>query len=143
MDITGRQRNELLPVFLRLDSGRQTLGGSQDVSCAVVANRTAKGSIFRISAFFVEIKALSGRGELRLRSLIVNSTLRQSTPRRRLALCLSRLSRRPPILLIVFLFKWNHLHLGRKQMSELETFQIRVGSWYNGEIILASKFSGK
>ena len=36
----------------------------------VVANRTAKGSIFRISVFFAEIKAPSGRGERRLRSLI-------------------------------------------------------------------------
>ena len=58
--------------FLRfywcLGSGRKMLGGSQDVSYAVVAIRTVKGSICRISAFYTGIKALSGRGELRLRS---------------------------------------------------------------------------
>ena len=35
-----------------------TSAGLQDVGHAVVANRTAKGSICRISAFFAEIKAL-------------------------------------------------------------------------------------
>ena len=45
------------------------LGGSQEVSYAVVANRTTKGSIGRISVLFTEIKAPSGRGELRLCTL--------------------------------------------------------------------------
>jgi hypothetical protein len=44
--------------------------GQQDVGHSGIANQTAKGLICRISAFFAEIKALSGRGDLSLSSSI-------------------------------------------------------------------------
>ncbi len=44
--------------------------GQRDVGHSGVANRTAKGSICRISAFFAEIKALSRRGDFSLSSHI-------------------------------------------------------------------------